>query len=58
MDEKDVKILVKDKQIEQHGTLAILDVLRKSRKSRGGVGAPLVVASHLNDTRQTIILTD
>ena len=45
---------------EQGTTLSVLDVLRRSRKERGGVGAPLVVPAHLADAAagQGIVITD
>lgn len=40
----------------KHGeTLSVLDALRRSRKSRGGVGAPLQVPAHLRDGTQLVI---
>lgn len=47
---------------QQHGeTLTVLDALRRSRKSRGGVGAPLQVPGHLRDAANgnpSIVVTD
>lgn len=45
---------------QQGETLSVLDMLRKTRKSRGGVGAPLVVPPHLRDAAkgEGIVITD
>lgn len=43
---------------EHDSARKLLDELRRSRKARGGVGAPLDVPAHLSEARQTIILTD
>lgn len=43
------------KKKEQDDTLSILDTLRKTRISRGGVGAPLDVPRHLENA---IVVTD
>lgn len=50
------KFLVEEKIKDQQGTLTVLESLRRSRKSRGGVGAPLQVPTHLGGN--TLILTD
>jgi len=44
----------------QEETLSVLDALRRSRKARGGVGAPLQVPANLRDAAagQGIIITD
>jgi hypothetical protein len=39
-------------------TRSVLDELRRTRKSRGGVGAPLETPRHLSEGVQTIVLTD
>jgi hypothetical protein len=53
------KVLVEEKRREQNETLAVLDVLRRTRKARGGVGAPLKVPAHLGGTDDgLIVLTD
>lgn len=52
------QFLLKEKKKEQSETLTVLDSLRRSRKSRGGVGAPLDIPGHLSEARQTIMLTD
>ena len=49
------KFLVEEKKKEFDNTLTVLDALRRSRKSRGGVGSPLEVPKHL---RASIIVTD
>lgn len=51
------KFLREEKVKEQGQTLSVLDSLRRSRKSRGGTGAPLQVPSHLSAGSQ-IIVTD
>lgn len=45
---------------EHNETRKLLEELRKTRKMRGGVGAPLVVPDHLRDAAagQGIIVTD
>lgn len=54
------KVLVEEKQREQGETLSVLDALRRTRKARGGVGAPLQVPAHLKDASKGtgIIITD
>jgi len=51
--EKDYAVIEKKK--EHQDTLKTLDELRRTRASRGGVGAPLIVPPGL---RSEIILTD
>lgn len=52
--------LVEEKRKEQGVTLSVLDALRRSRKDRGGVGAPLEIPANLRDAAagQGIIITD
>ena len=52
--------LVEVKRAEQSEVLSLLDQLRRTRKDRGGVGAPLQVPAHLRDAAegQGIIITD
>lgn len=50
------KFVVEEKRKEQNETLTVLEALRKSRKARGGVGAPLIVPDDLKSPG--IILTD
>lgn len=55
------KFMVEEKRKSQEETLSVLDVLRKTRKARGGVGAPLDVPAHLRgaaDGKPSIIITD
>jgi len=60
MDEVLTKYLVEEKKKEQGTTLSVLDMLRRTRKSRGGVGAPLQIPSDLAGAAagQGIIITD
>jgi hypothetical protein len=41
------EFLTFEKVKEQQETLTVLEMLRRTRKSRGGVGAPLQVPAHL-----------
>lgn len=50
------EVLVAEKRREQNETLAVLDVLRKTRAARGGVGAPLLIPAHLGGDK--LIITD
>lgn len=54
------KVLVEEKRKEQGSTLSVLDALRRSRKARGGTGAPLTVPANLQDAAagQGILITD
>lgn len=54
------KFLMEERQKSMDETKSILDVLRSTRKSRGGVGAPLAVPAHLKDVSEgrPIIVTD
>lgn len=54
------KYLVEQKAAEQKETLTVLESLRRSRKSRGGVGAPLDVPLNLKGAAKGmgIIVTD
>jgi hypothetical protein len=56
MNEDLKKALVEQKRLEQNETRAILDTLRRTRKARGGVGAPLLVPAHLGGN--AVVLTD
>jgi hypothetical protein len=49
------KFLVEEKKKEFDDNNRVLEALRRSRKSRGGVGAPLDVPRHL---RNSIVITD
>lgn len=53
-------ILAEQKRQDQNETKSVLDHLRKTRKARGGVGAPLIVPAHLQDASmgQGIVITD
>lgn len=52
--------LAEEKLREFGETNSVLDQLRRTRKSRGGVGAPLQVPTHLKDAAQGqgIVITD
>lgn len=50
------KVLVEEKRRAQNEQLTVLESLRRSRKARGGVGAPLEVPVHLRGG--PVILTD
>lgn len=52
------KFLGEELQNRQHETLGVLDALRRTRRTRGGTGEPLKIPGHLNEVKQTIILTD
>lgn len=54
------EVVSEDLKQRQGETLSTLDALRRSRKSRGGVGAPLDVPPHLAGAAagQGIIITD
>lgn len=54
------KFLAEELKKEQGTTLSVLDMLRRTRKSRGGVGAPLEIPSSLKGASegQGIIITD
>jgi len=46
---------------KQNETRSVLDVLRATRKSRGGTGAPLQVPAHLKEAAEgkpSVVLTD
>jgi hypothetical protein len=63
MDDKGMlqKFQTEELRKNQGETLSVLDALRRSRKSRGGVGEPLQVPANLQDAAQgkpTIIVTD
>lgn len=62
MSEKEqlTKFLTEEKMKEFDETKKQLDVLRSTRRSRGGVGAPLQVPGHLQDAAEGrgIIVTD
>lgn len=49
------EVMTQDLQKRHGETLSTLDALRRSRVSRGGVGAPLDVPVHL---QQAIVITD
>lgn len=51
------KFLTEDLKTTHGTTLSVLDALRRSRKSRGGVGAPLEVPGHLRPNTE-IVITD
>lgn len=50
------QVLVEEKRREQGETLSVLDALRRTRKARGGVGAPLIVPRNLSG--KEIVITD
>lgn len=54
------KYLTEQKRREQEETLTVLESLRRSRKSRGGVGAPLEVPANLKGAAKGmgIVVTD
>lgn len=54
------KVLAEDKRREQSETLSVLDVLRRTRKARGGTGAPLAVPADLRDAAdgKGVVITD
>lgn len=54
------KVLLEEKRRQQGETLSVLDMLRKTRASRGGTGAPLEIPGHLKDAASGhgIIITD
>lgn len=54
------QMLAASKAQEHKETLGVLDALRRSRKSRGGVGAPLQVPANLKNAAngQGIVITD
>lgn len=61
MDNKEAikKVLVEEKRREQGETLSVLDTLRRTRATRGGVGAPLQVPGHLKEgPGNLIVITD
>jgi hypothetical protein len=52
-------VLLDEKHRQQNEVLSILDTLRRTRKSRGGVGAPLDMPRHLaKEADNTILVTD
>lgn len=51
------EVLGEDLKQKQEETLSILDQLRRTRKTRGGVGAPLEIPKHLSAGSQ-IVVTD
>ena len=48
-------VAVAEKKLENENTLRILDELRRTRKARGGTGAPLEVPTNL---KNQIVITD
>lgn len=62
MSEKEqlTKYLSEQKRADFDKTKSQLDILRSTRKSRGGVGAPLEVPGHLRDAAEGrgVIITD
>jgi hypothetical protein len=52
-----VKFEKEQLQQRQGETLTVLEALRRSRKTRGGVGAPLQVPAHLQPAA-AIVVTD
>ena len=52
------EVLLIEKRREQSEVLGVLDMLRRSRKLRGGTGAPLDIPRHLSEAKQTILITD
>lgn len=55
MEEVLAKVLGEEKKREQSEILSVLDALRKTRKARGGTGAPLEMPRHL---QTAIVITD
>lgn len=55
-----IKVLVEDKRREFNETNSALDILRRTRRDRGGVGAPLQVPAHLKSAANGvgIVVTD
>lgn len=55
-----IEVLVEDKKRQHNETLSALDILRRTRKSRGGVGAPLQVPANLRSAANGIgiVITD
>lgn len=59
MEKEPLKFLSLQKVMEQEDTLRLLDALRKTRKLRGGTGAPLIVPTNLKEERSnTLFVTD
>ena len=55
------KFLTEEKHKDHGTTLKVLDELRRTRRSRGGVGEPLKIPAHLRDAAEgkpSIIITD
>lgn len=53
-----LKVAGEDLKRRQGEQMSVLDALRRSRKSRGGVGAPLSIPVHLRDGSQIVITDD
>jgi hypothetical protein len=58
--EQETKLNALYLQEQQDETRKVLDYLRKTRKSRGGTGAPLEIPPHLRDASEGagIVITD
>lgn len=54
------QMLAESKRIQHQETLGVLDALRRTRKQRGGTGAPLQVPANLKNAANGvgIIITD